>query len=136
MAFITKEDFTSHIYEESIGVISRNNEAKVTEALTVGIQVATRYLTKYDTAAIFATEGADRLKYTELMTYIKDIAKWHFVAVCNVQVDLELAERRYKAALIELGKIKAGEEITGWPVPTETTARPYRSGSNKKFNHS
>ncbi|MGV3705439.1 MAG: hypothetical protein ACO1NU_08675 [Arcticibacter sp.] len=135
MEFISKQDFTSHIYEESMGVISRDDDQKVQEALQIGMQTAARYLGRYNTALIFTSSGDDKLKYAELITYIKDIAKWHFIAVCNVTVDLELAERRYKSALTELGKIQAGSFLSGWPVLNESTVRPFRSGSQKKFNH-
>jgi hypothetical protein len=136
MEFITKEDFTSHIYEEGMNKISRNDDKKIEGAIAVGMQVAARNLGRYDIDQIFATQGDDRLKYMELMTYIKDIAKWHFIAVANVQVDIELAEIRYKAALAELAKMKAGSLITGWPLPvTESLSTNFSYGSRPKFNY-
>jgi len=136
MAFITKQDFTSHIYEEGMNKISRNDESKVETALQVGMQVAARSLGRYNTAEIYASTGADQMKYAELITYIKDIAKWHFIAVANVQVDFEIAEMRYKSALVELKAIRTGETIPGWPLPEPIAGTTEgRSGGRPKFNY-
>lgn len=132
MAFITKQEFTSHIFEEAIATISRGDDSKLTDAINAALAQAKRSLTRYDSAAIFATVE-DKSIYADLIIYIKDIAKWHFIAVCNVQVDLELAERRYKAAIAELDKIKKGELIEGWPVPEMPNTPNLRYGSNPKY---
>lgn len=132
--FITKEDFYSHLYEETIDMISRDDDNKVDEAINIGLQTAARYLTKYDVAALYAS--TNKAPYAELITYIKDIAKWHFIAVCNVSVDLALAEIRYNAAIKNLQTIQKGGLIAGWPITATTTDKPFRSGSREKFNHS
>lgn len=135
MPFITKTDLQTHIYPEGMTAISREDDAHIDEAITSAIQQASQYLTRYDRDVIFASEGVDRDKYTNLITYVKDIAKWHFIAVSNVTVDLDLAERRYEAALKELKQISNTLQ-PGWPLlDAEEGDKPFRSGSGLKFDH-
>ena len=136
MAFITKEDFYSHIYEEAVSTISRGNDKHLNSAIQAATNQAVRCMARYDTDAIFAiATDEEKAPFAELITYIKDIAKWHFIGVCNVQVDYEVAKDRYKQAVAELDKIRKGEDIPGWPLKTESNERLYRSGSSPKFNH-
>ncbi|MFC0186009.1 hypothetical protein SAMN04515674_12166 [Pseudarcicella hirudinis] len=136
MSFITREEFSTHVYEEAQYVISRGDNAKIDQAISMGLQVLARYLTAYDTQSIFATTGTDRDKYQELITYTKDISKWHFIAVCNVSVDLELAEKRYQFAIKELERIQKSSIVQGWPLAQNNQdPKPFRSGSGRKFNH-
>jgi len=137
MPLITPDDLATHIYPEGMDAISREDDTKVQEAIDSAILQASQYLTRYDTAVIFASGTAeDKAKYANLITYVKDIAKWHFIAVANVTVDLDLAERRYIAALKELKDIRSTLQA-GWPLlEEEVSDKPFRSGSNPKFNHS
>lgn len=136
MPLITIEDLSTHIYPEGMDVISRDDDANVQEAIDSAILQASQYLTRYNVATIFATDDAEeKKKYANLITYVKDIAKWHFIAVANVTVDLDLAERRYTAALHELKDIRNNVQL-GWPLlEAEVSDKPFRSGSNQKFNH-
>jgi hypothetical protein len=135
MSFITKEDLTSVIFEESIDVITRGDDTKVQDAIYTAVTQAARYLLRFDTDVIFAATGEEREKYSDLVTYIKNIAKWHLVTVCNAAVDMETTDSRYKASLSELQKLG---KITpkGWPMAViESNRTNYRSGGREKFNH-
>ena len=134
MAFITKTDMESHIWPEGMATISRDDDTKIEEAIQSAIMEATIYLTRYNTDTIFASENPEKLAYANLITYIKDIAKWHFINVANVQVDLELAESRYDRAIKGLIQISR-TVMPGWPLLEEDLDRPFRAGSNEKFNH-
>lgn len=136
MPLITSADLATHIYPEGMDIISRDDDTKVDEAIESAILQAGQYLARYDVAAIFQTEDAEeKKKYANLITYVKDIAKWHFIAVANVTVDLPLAETRYEAALKELKDIRNNIQ-PGWPlIEEEVSDKPFRSGSNPKFNH-
>jgi hypothetical protein len=137
MPLITRDDLSTHIYPEGIDIISRDDDTKVQEAIDSAILQASQYLARYNVATIFATEDAgEKKKYANLITYVKDIAKWHFIAVANVTVDLALAEVRYNAALRELKDIRANIQV-GWPLlDQEASDKPFRSGGNPKFNSS
>lgn len=136
MPLITVEDLATHIYPEGMDAISRDDDAKVQEAIDSAILTASQYLTRYNVTTIFATEDpAEKAKYANLITYVKDIAKWNFIAVANVTVDLDLAERRFTAAMRELRDIRSNIQA-GWPLlEEEVSDKPFRSGSNPKFNH-
>jgi len=122
MSFITKEDFTSHIYEDTIDAISNDDDAKLDTAIKSAIQQAKGYLSRFDIEAIFASEGEEKDNFADLINYIKDIAKWRFIAVCNLQIDIKLAESCYLSAVSELGKIQAGKVVPyGWPFKEEET---------------
>ncbi len=136
MAFITKQDFTTHIYERNIDLISENDDRVLDEAIQAAMQKASRALGNYDAQAIFASTGTEREKFTELIMYIKDIAKYHFIGVCNVEIDYKVAEDRYNAAVKELAAISSGPIIKGWPIPAQQDSEPlFRSGSAPKFRH-
>jgi len=136
MPLISILDLSTHIYPEGMDVISRDDDSNVQEALDSAILQASQYLSRYNTATIFdTTDAEEKKKYSNLITYVKDIAKWHFIAVANVTVDLDLAERRYTAALHELKDIRANIQA-GWPLlEAEVSDKPFRTGSNPKFNH-
>ena len=135
MSFISKEDFTTHIYEDSIDAISNDDDEKLDTAIRSAEQQVKGYLSRFDIEAIFQSQDEEKETFAELITYIKDIAKWRFIQVCNVNVDLELAEKGYKYALQELKEIQKGTVVPyGWPIKADEiptggytiTSRPKR----------
>lgn len=134
MAFITKEDFKTHLKEYIINAISDNDDDILDEAINRAMAEATGYLSRFDTDAIFATTGNERKKYANLIGYIKDIAKWHFINLSNLLTDWEVSETNYKNAITELGKIQAGKIVPkDWPYPqTETNEIPFIIHSSPK----
>ncbi|MGE0931675.1 hypothetical protein [Peijinzhouia sedimentorum] len=132
MAFLEIPELATHIYAESQTAISRQDPQKIQDAIDAALAEIVPYLSRYDTEIIFAAE--DKRPYSQLLTYTKDIAKWHFLAVSNANVDMELAERRYTLALKGLMKIEK-TAVDGWPLISVDSNKPFRSGSNQKFNH-
>lgn len=118
MEFITREDFLTHMYDGVIDAISNDDNDKLEEAIDSAIGEACGYLARFDLDAILTSQ--DRKTYANLKTWVKDIAKWHFIAVCNVATDLELAESRYKEATKRLMEIQKGLVTPrGWAMPTD-----------------
>ncbi|MFY7828062.1 MAG: hypothetical protein ACOVQ4_13120 [Flectobacillus sp.] len=133
--FVSKEEFQTHLYEEAQVVISRNDDAKVDTALRTAQRIVARHLSAYDTNAIFGASGEDKEKYEELILYVKDIAKWNFISVCNVQADLELAKQRYDDAIANLKSIQKTSIIPDWPLAQDNSdPQPWISGSQPKQN--
>lgn len=97
MAYLTVEDMYTHIYQENIETISRGDDAVMLSAIDAAIEEASGYLTKYDTKKIFSATGSGRNAI--LLLFVKDIAAWHFVNLCNAGVDLDLREKRYNRAI-------------------------------------
>lgn len=118
MEFITKQDFLTHMYEGIIDTISDNDEEMLMDAIATAMAEVGGYLNRYDTDVIF--ESTDKIKYANLRTYIKDIAKWHFINICNVSIDLELAKTRYDDAIKRLKEIQSGKlSPKGWALLSE-----------------
>lgn len=131
MAFISKAEFTSHMYEENLNAISRDDDTKISSALSAAIEEATGYMSRFDHQALFAATGDERDPI--LMMYVKDIAKWHFINICNASVDLELAGDRYKKAIAWFDKVQSGKVVPRWPVAVdETSASNFHIRSNVK----
>lgn len=134
--FISKQDFLTHMYEGTIDEISENDDDLLTDAIATAMAQAEGYLSRYDTELIFASGNG--VKYAALRTYIKDLTKWHFINICNVSVDLEIAEKRYKFAISELEKIQKGATTPkGWAMLTEpdTINDPFLVTSRPKRNN-
>lgn len=137
--FITTEEFTTHIDEEIINLISRDDDNKPAEALEGAMQIASSYLSRFDLDIIFAAEGDARKVYTMLIIYIKDIAKWLFIRKSNAGIDLELAKTAYDEAIKELGKLQAGiTKPKDWPLaeqPQGAVGQFHITSRKKRGNH-
>lgn len=118
MEFITREDFLTHMYDGVIDAISDSDSDKLEEAIDSAIGEACGFLARFDLDAVLTSQ--DGKTYANLKTWVKDIAKWHFIAVCNVATDLELAESRYREAIKRLTEIQKGLVTPrGWAIPTD-----------------
>lgn len=86
MAFITPKELETHLYKENIEAISREDETILTAAIDAALQEAYGYLGAYDRKKIFEATGSQRNAL--LLIFVKDIAVWHFVNLCNAGTDL------------------------------------------------
>lgn len=138
MAFLTPEELYTHLYEEVIDEITRNDDAKAATAIDAAAEEARGYLTMYDTEAIFAATGNNRNPI--LLLYIKDIAVWHFINLANPNVEMQLRQDRYEKAVKWLEKVQAGKTNPLLPLPAAPQdGTPLENflkwGSNKKRNN-
>jgi len=76
MAFLTKNELKTHLYEENVDVISRNDETILTAAIDAAVQEAKGYLGDYDVNSVFGATSGDRNAL--LLVFVKDIAVWAF----------------------------------------------------------
>ena len=83
MAFITPKELETHLYKENIEAISREDETILTAAIDAAVQEAYGYLGAYDRKKIFEATGSQRNAL--LLIFVKDIAVWHFVNLCDEQ---------------------------------------------------
>lgn len=137
MAYLTTEDMYTHIYQENIETISHGDEAIMLSAIDAAIEEASGYLTKYDTQAIFSATGSARNAI--LLLFVKDIAAWHFVNLCNAGVDMELREKRYNRAIewLENNQNRNNPNLPAKPDSTDCGHAPgchcqMDYGSNRK----
>ena len=132
MAFITPEELNTHLYRENIEAISREDETVVIAAIDAAVSEAKGYLSSYDTETIFSAEGAERNAL--LLIFVKDIAVWHFINLCNAGTELQLRQDRYERAVAWLRQVQKGEVTPDLPG-IDTDGKPegiYIYGSNPK----
>ena len=123
MSFITEEEFTSHVYEENIDIISRDDPGKLEEAIDAAVSEASGYMSRFDSDTLFAATGSERDPI--LVMYIKDIAKWHFMNICNAGTDLTLVQDRYEKAIKWFEKVQAGRVVPrNWPLINDEVSSP------------
>ena len=138
MAFITPEELETHLYKENIEAISREDETLLTAAIDAALQEAYGYLGAYDRKKIFEATG--RQRNALLLIFVKDIAVWHFVNLCNAGTDLQLRQDRYERAVAWIRQVQKSDVKPDLPVMDEDgdgipdTAGEYIYGSNPKRN--
>ena len=87
-----------------------------------------------DRTAIFEAEGTARNAL--LLTFVKDIAAWHLINLCNAGSDLKLRQDRYERAIAWLVAVQKGNVSPDLPVNQTDdgipTAPTISYGSNTK----
>lgn len=136
MAFLTPQELETHQYRENMDAISRDDDTKLTAAIDAAVQEAAGYLGAYDREKIFSAQGEERNPL--LLIFVKDIAVWHFINLCNAGTELELRQDRYERAVSWLRQVQKGEVTPTLPVIDKDndgkpdTAGEYIFGSNPK----
>ena len=134
--FLTAEDFNTTLYDEIIDAVSREDDAILLASIDSAISEAKGYLQDYDIPTIFAATKKNR--HPLLLTFLKDIAVWHFITVGNPASDLDLRRTRYERAIEWLkGVQKRTINPDLPPAPsTDTQTGTIRFGSNtRRENH-
>jgi len=114
MAFLNNEEMKTHLYKENVDVISRGDDAIMTAAVDAAIQEAKGYLRAYDVDRIFSATGGYRNAL--LLLFIKDLATWHFLILCNAGHELQLRQDRYDRAVAWLKAVQKGDVTPDLPV--------------------
>lgn len=134
MAFLTPNELKTHLYAENVDVITQNDDTILTAAIDAAVQEAKGYLGGYDVNAVFAATGEDRNSL--LLIFVKDIAVWHFVNLCNAGTDLSLRQDRYERAIDWLKAVQKGNVTPDLPKAVAEDGTPTGSiiifGSNPK----
>ena len=132
MAFITPQELETHLYKENIEAISRDDDTILTAAIDAAVQEAKGYLASFDKERIFSAEGSERNAL--LLIFVKDIAVWHFVNLCNAGTDLQLRQDRYERAVSWLRAVQKAEVTPDLPKADDGNSGKniYIFGSNPK----
>jgi len=132
--FVTTDEIKTHLYGESVSAISRGDDTILTAAIDAAISEARGYLAGYDRNAIFLAEGNKRNAL--LLVFVKDIAVWHYINLCNAGTELELRLNRYERAVAWLKGVQKGDITPDLPRTTEEGGdeiiAPVIFGSNPK----
>ena len=105
--FVTTEEIKTHLYGESIKAISGSDDTILMAAIDAAVSEARGYLAGYNRDAIFSAVGTHRNAL--LLVFIKDIAVWHYINLCNAGTELELRLERYKRAIDWLKGVQRGD---------------------------
>jgi phage gp36-like protein len=134
MSFLTQEELKTHLYAENIDVITREDDTLVVAAIDAATQEAKGYLGAFDKTAIFAAVADARNAL--LLTFVKDIAAWHLINLCNAGSDMKLRQDRYERAIAWLKDVQKGNITPDLPVVTVEgeTAAVIQFGGNEKRN--
>lgn len=116
--FLEAAEFDTTIYAELIDAVSREDDAILLASIDAAISEAKGYLSDFDIEAIFAKTGSDR--HPLLLTFIKDMAVWHFLALANPSADMELRKARYERAIAWLKGVQKNDIIPDLPEHEET----------------
>lgn len=133
--FLTKEELKTHLYDENVNVISREDDTILTAAIDAAIAEAKGYLAAFDREQVFSQTESERNAL--LLVFVKDIAVWHFINLCNAGTEIELRRHRYDRAIDWLKSVQKGDVSPDLPtVQDETGATPgiVKFGSNPKRN--
>lgn len=136
MAYLTIEELKTHLYRENVEAITGGDDTIVLASIDGAIQEAKGYLAHYDCKAIFGASGEERNAL--LLIFIKDIASWHLINLCNAGTDLSFRESRYLRAIDWLKGVQAKKVTPDLPILDEDkdgkSDQPgaYLFGSNPK----
>lgn len=128
--WITKDELKTHMNVDNIDVITDGDDTLVIAAIDGAVAEAKGYLGSYDIDTIFATTGSSR--HSLLLTFVKDIAVWHLMALSNYQADLALREKRYDRAVSWLKSVQKGDVTPDLPATTNEYLGKITWGSNDK----
>lgn len=133
--FILIDELKTHLAAENIELISGNDDTVITAAIDGAIAEAKSYFGGYDATTIFNKTGSNRNAL--LVIFVKDIAMWHFLTLCNAGAEMELREKRYLSAIAWLKGVQKGEVTPDLPTKTVTEETPgvISYGSNTKRNN-
>ena len=132
--FLTIEELKTHVRSESMASIIRNDDTIAQASIDGAIAEAKGYLTRFNTAIIFGAVTDER--HQLLLIFVKDIAVWHLVNLCNPNIDLKLRKERYDRAIKWLEGVQSGMITPDLPLAVDdegnNTGELISYGSNPK----
>lgn len=137
MAYLTPQELKTHLYQEQLDAIVREDEMLILLAIDTAIAEAKSYLAAYDRNRIFSADGQED-RNPLLYTLVKDMAIWHLIVICNAGVQMEYREGRYNRAIQWLKDVQRGNASPDLPrVDTNADGKEdapavYKYGSNPK----
>jgi len=135
MAFISSDELKTHLYSENITAIQGDDETILTAAIDGACQQAKSYLNAFDTDAVFGATGNNRNAL--LLIFIKDMAVWHFIKLCNAGTSVSFRRDNYTDAVDWLKNVQKGNTIPDFPLRKDESGKPetntlFKIGSNPK----
>ncbi|QEM13470.1 phage protein Gp36 family protein [Mucilaginibacter rubeus] len=127
MAFISKDDLTSLMYEEDMDAITEGKDEEITGdtgAIAIGITEAKGYLNRFDTAVLFAREENERDPL--LVETCKSLALYYLTKKCAPNQNVKDIRAAANDARIWLAKVQSGKLTPiGWPLKAAPEANTF-----------
>lgn len=122
MPFLTEQDLYTHLYQEVIDEIKREDEDLPEQCIADAIDEAKAYLSRYDLLKLFGNNTVAPVFVSAMLkNTVKDIACWYIVRKANPNVNLEIFRVAYEDAIKKLTLIMKGQmSPDGWPQPLDT----------------
>ncbi|MBA9078953.1 phage protein Gp36 family protein [Rufibacter quisquiliarum] len=130
MAFLTDEDYKGLIDQEDLEAFSENDPETRRKAERQAQEDISSYLrSRFDVAAIFATEGESR--NSKIVEVMADLSIWNLIPSGTYRDVSDIRETRYKAAITWLCRVQKGELLPELPRYQEESGkgRTFRWGS-------
>lgn len=130
MAYLVKEDLYTHIYEEIIEEITRENDTVVSLCISSAIAEAKCYLSRYDLLKMFGNETIEpEVESEHLKNLVKSIACWALIRLANPNINIELFRMAYEDAIKFLTKVMEGKAAPdGWIYKSDDPATDFKEG--------
>ena len=136
--FVTEEDYRVVIGDTALKVISQvSTENRANAEAEAQEEIAGYLRPKYDTGAVFETEGEERNRL--IVMYTCDIALYHMSAAMPQKMGSEIRKERYDRAIKWLEGVQAGKIIPDLPPALDeegnATGESILYGSQPKLRH-
>lgn len=117
MSLIDKTDLTAQLYEEQIDLITRDNDALVTTAISRAEDKVKGYLSRFNISTLFSASGSERNGM--LVGLCTDVAVWELITLANPDMNAQAFQERYEMAVSQLKDIQSGKHVPyQWPAAT------------------
>lgn len=130
--YLDIDEIYTHLYEETVDAISGADERLLLAAISGAISEAKGYLHAFDLVEIFGRAGDERDPL--LLIWLKDIAVWHYINIARPQVDFDVRERRYNAAIAWFKGVQKGDISPDFPRPVDPVTETEENTTGIKFS--
>ncbi len=138
--FLTAGELKTHMYEEVVNEITRNDDSIIDDAIDTAIDEIKGYLRKYDLDACINNVAPDN-RNKKLLSVCKDLAAWYLIHLCNVNIDYDKRRDLYDNAVMWLSGVQKGNIVPELSLPAVNEATPQAnqsvkwSSNTKRNNH-
>lgn len=137
--FIELDDYKVVIGTTAFNVVTQADPDNLANAQLEAIEEISGYLRpRYDCAAIFGSEGAERNR--QILMYACDISLYHLASSLPGKMGMEIRKERYERAIKWLESVQSGGVIPDLPECTtesgENAAPSIRYGSKQLVDNS
>lgn len=137
MNYLQASEITNVMYQYQLNDITGSDSQIVEQAIAAAVEEIKSYLSqRYDVAAIFAQEGADRNAL--ILENTKVITVWNIIRLSNVDAIYEIWRERYDRVIDWLKRVAAEKINPDLPLRLNADGEEdsrIKAGSNTKFTH-